>query len=53
MIIRFSSFVLTNQNQLIMRKFNHPGIWRNTLKRIADPKLKAEDCKSSAAAARF
>jgi len=34
-----------------MENFNHQGIWLNILKRIADPKLKAEDCKSSAAAA--
>ena len=53
LIILFSRFVLTNQNQLIMEDFNHQGIWEYAVKRIADPKLKAEDCKSSAAAANF
>jgi len=53
MIILFSRFVLSNQNQLIIENFNHQGIGENTLNRIADQELKAEDCKSSAAAAGF
>jgi len=36
-----------------MENFNQQWLWVNSVKRIADPKLKAEDCKSSAAAARF
>jgi hypothetical protein len=36
-----------------MEKFNQPWVWEYSPKQIADPKLKAEDCKSSAAAASF
>jgi hypothetical protein len=36
-----------------MKNFNDQGIWEYAVKRITDPKLKAEDCKSSAAAANF
>jgi hypothetical protein len=36
-----------------MEDFKHQGIWEYAVKRIADPKLKAEDCISSAAAASF
>jgi len=36
-----------------MENFEHQVIWEYHVKRIADPKLKAEDCKSSAAAANF
>lgn len=49
LIILFSRFAVTNQNQLIMGNINTQWVWEYAVKRIADiadPKLKAEDCKT-------